>query len=589
MSELTALPNDGSRALPVTVARPANSFQPALEQVARFMNQPAVLKSIPWLVMLGLVGAAVLIWSIVGQPAGRPLFQGLSDSDRAAVAQALDGSQIKYEIDRNTGAISVSDQDFYKAKMLLAQEGLPKAAPSGEEMLNAMPMGASRAVEGERLRGARETDLARTIEEIDAVQQARVHLAVPQPSVFLRDSAKPSASVMLKLYSGRQLSEQQVQSIVHLVASSVPGMSPEDVSVVDQAGRLLSSAGNDPAARATNAQVQLQQKIEQRYIEALNKLLTPMLGGDNFTAEVHADLNFAEVQSTRESFPKDTAVVREEEGSWTADGAAGAAAGGIPGALSNQAPPAAQVAAQPNGVMAPPIPGAPGQTAAGAVGKTSENYNRAYQLDREVSVTRNPIGDVRRLSVAVAIKEDVKAKLKPADLAKIQRLIEGAVGYDQTRGDIVAVSVQKFASVEPAPEPPFYEQPMVATGGRYIGILLLAALLIFGIGRPLLARRPMPATSASMGGGAGQANGMGALAADADRNALGTQIASAIAEQARLDPKVPVTLDMIEATPGYAERAQLIRNFVRQDPARAALVVRDLIRSDMPGGEDANG
>lgn len=581
MSELTALPNDGSRALPVTVTRPTSSFQPALEQVTQFMNQPAVLKSIPWLVMLGLVGAAALIWSIVGAPAGRPLFQGLNDADRAAVAQALGNSQIKYEIDRQTGAITVRDEDFYKAKMLLAQAGLPKSAPSGDEMLNALPMGASRAVEGERLRGARETDLARTIEAIDAVAQARVHMAVPQPSVFLRDSVKPSASVMLKLYSGRQLSESQVQAIVNLVASSVPGMSPENVSVVDQSGRLLSSAGNDPAARASNAQVQLQNKIESRYIEALTKLLTPILGVDGFTAEVHADLNFAEVQSTRESYPKETAVVRQEEGSWTADANAnGANAGGIPGALANQAPPAAQVAAQPGGVMDPQIPGAPGQIAGGTASKTSENYNRAYQLDREISVTRNPVGNVSRISVAVAIREDAKAKLKPAELAKIQRLIEGAVGYDQARGDVVAVSLQKFAEIEPAAEPPFYEQPMVATVGRNVGMLVLAALLIFGIGRPLLARRPAPTTAT-----AGGVEGASAL----ERAAISSQIASAIAEQARIDPKTPVTLDMIQATPGYAERAQLIRNFVRQDPARAALVVRDLIRSDMPGTEDANG
>lgn len=575
MSELTALPNEAPRALPVTVARPAASFQPVIEQVARFANQPAVLKSIPWLVMLGLVGAAALIWSVIGADAGRPLYQGLDDADRAAVAQALDGAQVKYNIDSNSGAITVSDADFYKAKMLLAQEGLPKSAPTGDQMIESLPMGASRAVEGERLRSAREMDLARTIEAIDAVASARVHLAVQQPSVFLRESAKPSASVMLKLYQGRQLSDAQVQAIVHLVSSSVPGMSPDDVSVVDQAGRLLSSAGTDPESRATNAQVQLQGKVENRYIEALNKLLTPILGADNFTAEVHADLNFAEVQSTRESFPKDTAVVRQEEGSWTADGAAGgAASGGIPGALSNQAPPAAQVAAAPNGTLTPQIPGAPGQTAAGGANKTSENYNRAYQLDREVSVTRNPVGDIRRISVAVAIREDAKKKLKPAELAQIQNLIKGAVGFDQARGDQVAVSVQKFVPVEAAEEPPFYEAPMVITIGRNLGILALAALLIFGIGRPLLARRPVPAAGAN-------------AAAPAERAAISNEIASAIAEQARLNPQTPVTLDMIEATPGYAERAQLIRNFVRQDPARAALVVRDLIRSDMP--EAANG
>lgn len=574
MSEATLLSAETSRALPVTVARPPASFAPFMEQVARFTSQPAVLKSVPWLIMLGLFGLAWVLWGAFGDPANKPLYPGMQDSDKAAVAQALDSGNIKYAIDRNTGEIAVSDADFYRARMLLAQQGLPKSAPNGDAVMSSIPMGASRAVEGERLRAAQESDLSRTIEQIDSVAQARVHLAVEQPSVFLRESSKPSASVMLRLYAGRRLSDSQVQAIVHLVGSSVAGLSPDDVSVVDQTGRLLSNTGGDATSRATNAQVQLQNKVEQRLIDAINTLLTPIVGAENFTAEVHTDLNFAEVQSTRESFPKDTAVVTQEEGAWSADGnGAGGAAGGVPGTLSNQAPPAAQVAAAPNGAITPTIPGAPqGQTAqAGATNKTSENYNRQYTTDRQVSVTKEPVGSIKRLSVAVAIKQG-GAKLKPADQAQIENLIKGAVGFDQARGDVVAVSVQKFAAV-PAPEdPPFYEAPWLATLGKNIGMLVLAGLLIFGIGKPLLAKRPTPAAASA-----------------AQRARIGNEIAQALAQQPHVNPGGPITLDMIEATPGYSNRAELIRNFVRQDPARAALVVRDLIRSDMPGGEEKNG
>lgn len=545
-----------------------------LEQIARFTSQPAVLKSIPWLIMLGLFGVAWILWGAFGDPANKPLYPGMQDGDKAAVAQALDSSGIKYSVDRNTGDIAVTDADFYRARMLLAQQGLPKSAPSGDDVMSSIPMGASRAVEGERLRAAQESDLARTIEQIDAVGQARVHLAVEQPSVFLRESNKSTASVMLRLYSGRRLSDSQVQGIIHLVASSVAGLSPDDVSVVDQSGRLLSNTGVDAASRTTNAQVQLQAKVEQQLSDSINALLTPLVGGENFTAQVHADLNFAEVQSTRESFPKDTAVVQREEGAWTADQAGvGGAAGGIPGTLSNQVPPAAQVAAAPGGAVTPTIPGAPqGQTAqAGANGKTSENYNREYQLDRQVSVTKEPVGTIKRLSVAVAIKQG-GAKLKASDQAQIENLIKGAVGFDQTRGDVVAVSVQKFAAVAEAEDPPFYEAPWLATLGKNAGMLILAAILIFGIGKPLLAKRP---TSASV--------------QSANRAKIGNEIAQALNEQQRAAPGGQVTLDMIEATPGYSNRAELIRNFVRQDPARAALVVRDLIRSDMPGGDSQNG
>lgn len=574
MSDATLLSAEPSRALPVTVARPTASFAPFMEQVARFTSQPAVLKSVPWLIMLGLFGLAWILWGTFGDPANKPLYPGMQDSDKAAVAQALDGGNIKYAIDRNTGEIAVSDADFYRARMLLAQQGLPKSAPDGDAVMSSIPMGASRAVEGEHLRAAQESDLSRTIEQIDSVAQARVHLAVEQPSVFLRESSKPSASVMLRLYAGRRLSDSQVQAIVHLVGSSVAGLSPDDVSVVDQTGRLLSNTGGDATSRATNAQVQLQNKVEQRLIDAITTLLTPIVGADNFTAEVHTDLNFAEVQSTRESFPKDTAVVTQEEGAWSADGnGAGGTAGGVPGTLSNQPPPAAQVAAAPNGAITPTIPGAPqGQTAqAAASNKTSENYNRQYTTDRQVSVTREPVGSIKRLSVAVAIKQG-GAKLKPADQAQIENLIKGAVGFDQARGDVVAVSVQKFAPVPEPEDPPFYEAPWLATLGKNIGMLVLAALLIFGIGKPLLAKRPTSAAASA-----------------ARRASIGNEIAQALAQQPQINLGGPITLDMIEATPGYSNRAELIRNFVRQDPARAALVVRDLIRSDMPGGEEKNG
>jgi flagellar M-ring protein FliF len=545
-----------------------------LEQVARFTSQPAVLKSIPWLIMLGLFGVAWMLWGAFGDPANKPLYPGMQDGDKAAVAQALDSSGVKYSVDRNTGDIAVTDADFYRARMLLAQQGLPKSAPSGDDVMSSIPMGASRAVEGERLRSAQESDLARTIEQIDSVAQARVHLAVEQPSVFLRETNKSSASVMLRLYSGRRLSDTQVQAIVHLVASSVSGLSPDDVSLVDQSGRLLSNTGGDAATRATNAQVQLQTKVEGQLSDSINALLTPLVGSENFTAQVHADLNFAEIQSTRESFPKDTAVVQREEGAWTADQAgAGGGAGGVPGTLSNQAPPAAQVSAAPGGAITPTIPGAPqGQTAqTGANGKTSENYNREYQLDRQVSITKEPVGTIKRLSVAVAIKQG-GAKLKASDQAQIENLIKGAVGFDAQRGDVVAVSVQKFAPVPETENPPFYEAPWLATLGKNAGMLILAAILIFGIGKPLLAKRPTPASVNT-----------------ANRARIGNEIAQALSEQQRAHPGGAVTLDMIEATPGYSNRAELIRNFVRQDPARAALVVRDLIRSDMPGGEEKNG
>ncbi|KRB86678.1 flagellar M-ring protein FliF [Sphingomonas sp. Root710] len=549
-----------------------------LERVKGFTAQPAVQRSLPMIGLVGLLGGAALLWSTMSGAPQRDLFAGMGDADKAAVADALKAANIPYEVDRGTGALTVPETSFYQAKMLLAQQGLPKAAPDGDALISSLPLGASRAVEGEKLRTAREMDLARTIEAIDAVDTAKVHVAAETPSVFLRDDAKPQASVMLRLRAGRTLADSQVQAIVHLVASSVANMSPDDVSVVDQAGRLLSASGNDPMSAASTRQVDIQNKIEQRYLDALNKILTPIVGPGNFTAEVHADVDFTETQATRESFPKDTAVVRSEQGAWTGDkNGAGGEASGIPGALSNQPPAASQVTAAPQQTVNAPA----GTTAAANAGKTSENYNRTYELGREVSVTHNPIGTVKRLSVAVALREGSR-KFSRAELASIETLVRGAIGADQARGDVVALSARSFAVAEEAEvKPNWWEAPWVSTLARNLSALLVVALLVFGVAKPLLKRRAAYAEEKKAALEAALASG-GRVPASTNP-AIRNEIASALAQQALHDPNKPVTLDMIEATPGYANRAELIRNFVKQDPDRAALVVRDLIRADMPG------
>ncbi len=563
---------------PALTASPAGAGTGAvLERIKDFTGQPAVQRSLPMVGLIGLLGGAALLWSTMSGAPQRDLFAGMGDADKAAVAEALKTANIPYQIDRGTGALTVPETSFYQAKMLLAQQGLPKSAPDGDALISSLPLGASRAVEGEKLRTAREMDLARTIEAIDAVESAKVHVAAEQPSVFLRDEAKPQASVMLRLRAGRALSDSQVQAIVHLVASSVPNLSPDGVSIVDQAGRLLSASGSDPMSQASTRQVDIQGKIEQRYLDALTKILTPIVGPGNFTAEVHADVDFTETQATRESYPKDTAVVRQEQGSWTGDKKDGEATG-IPGALSNQPPAASQVTAAPNQTVAAP---AAGTTDAANAGKTSENYNRTYELGREVSVTRAPIGTVKRLSVAVALREGSR-KFSRAELASIETLVRGAIGADQARGDVVALSARSFAVAEEAEaKPNWWDAPWVSTLARNLSALLVVALLVFGVAKPLLKRRAAYLEEKKAA--------LDAMVASGGRLPQGTnptiraEIASEMAQQALIDPNKPVTLDMIEATPGYANRAELIRNFVRQDPDRAALVVRDLIRADMPG------
>ena len=562
MSDLVTLPPEPSA--PRTIQPRGADWSPSgiLSQVRQFTGQPAFVKAMPAIAVASLIGMSALAWSAFSQPPQRDLFAGLADGDKAVVADALRGAGVNYTLDNKTGALSVSENDYHQARMLLASQGLPKGAPDSESMIANMPMGASRAVEDQRLRAAREADLARTIEEMDAVKSARVHLAVEQPSVFLRDRSAPAASVMLQLQNGRSLSDGQVHAMAYLVASSVPGLSPEGVSVVDQSGRLLSRNG-DGSSAASDRQIDIQQRMEKRYVESLSALLTPIVGAGNFTTEVHADVDFAEVQATRESYPQDATAVREERGAWTKDGEP-VGASGIPGAISNQAPTASQVQAAPNAAMT--LPAATGAPVAPTPARTTENYNRTFELGREISVTKQPVGTVKRLSVAVALRDPATGKARTkAEIASIDALVKGAVGFDQARGDQIAISSRKFAEVSEEALP-WYQQDWIGMVVRNVTALLVVILLVFGIGRPMLKRRAAAAQTPGE--------------AKASKAALGGEIASALADRARGDRDSEVTIDMIEAAPGYTARADLIRNFVRQDPARAALVVRDLIQAD---------
>jgi len=535
---------------------------------AGLLSQPAVQRSLPMVGLLGVVALAALAWLALREPPQRDLFRGLPDADQAAVAEALTKSGIAYGFDKKSGAITVSEDDYFNAKMKLAADGLPRSAPDGDALIDAMPMGASRAVEGEKLRAARELDLARTIEAIDSVQSARVHLAVQPPSIFLRERSRPTASVMLQLANGRSLSDGQVDAIVHLVASSVPDMTPDVVSVVDQNGRLLSNTTGDGAA--TDRQIEIQSRIEDRYRQAITALLTPVVGAGKFSTEVHAEVNFAERQATRETYPQEESRLRSETGTWNSDAApgAGAAPGGIPGALQPAPPP------NPAGAGAPPptmdalaqqqqAPAAPGMPPF----KTAETFNRNFELGREVSVVRDAVGTVKRLSIAVALDNGADGKPRtPQEIAALEALVKGAIGFDQMRGDVVALSSRKFVDAAASDVvTPWYEASWVPLVARNVSALLVTLLLLIGIGRPLLKR--WSAVKARQDD----------AQAEIDQQ-LGTQIQAELGRSAAHDPAQPVTLDMISSTHDYTDRAALIRNFVKQDPDRAALVVRDLLK-----------
>lgn len=506
-----------------------------LGRVRDMLDQPAVRRSMPMLGTVGAVGLAALAWWSFQSPPQRSLFDGLAEADKAAVVDALQTAGINYQLSSETGAVQVGEDDLHRARMLLAGQGLPKAAPAGDALLSNIPMGASRALEDQGLRAAREADLARTIEAIDAVKTARLHLAQAEAGPFVRDNRPPAASVMLTMQPGRVLSPAQVRAIRQLVASSVTGLSADAVSVVDQSGELMSARADE----AANPNLQLQLDTEERLRSALATLLTPIVGRDSFSAEVHADIDVSESQSTRESYPQNDRALRSEQGNKSI-GPASTQAGGIPGALANQPPPPSQLTATP-----------PGQPAAGGPSaETNETFARSFDVGREISVTHQPHGRLRRVSVAVAIRDLPGGKQRSApEMAKLEALVKGAIGADPARGDLVVVTSRPFVEVT-REDVALWDRPWFMPLARQLGALFAALLAFLFLGRPLIKalRRRAEAPAQDTAGGANPAT-----------------------------VPAPVTLGMIAGAPSYEQRAGLVRDFVRQDPAKASAVVKQMV------------
>ncbi|GAA4215362.1 flagellar basal-body MS-ring/collar protein FliF [Sphingomonas endophytica] len=568
---------------PVPVTLVPEKFANPLRQIQGVMAQPAVRRAGPMALMVGLIGAAGLAWSALSTPPQKTLFSGLPDSDKAAVTTALSAANIPSHIDDSAGTLTVNEEDFSKARLLLAGQGLPKAAPGGYAILDELPMGVSRAVEGERLRQARETELARSIQEIDAVAEARVHLAMPEASVFVRDNAAPSASVVVKLQGGRSLSDAQVQSIVNLVASSVPGLKPDAVTVVDQMGGLLTKSGDGPDS-ANDKRIEFQRRVEDKYRQQLIQLLTPLVGAGNFTAEVQADVNLDETSATRESYDKEGRL-RAETGNWTGNMASGQAPGGIPGALSNTPPPASQLSTpqpatgNPGTPAAPPTAGGPAPDPA----KQTDAFQRAYDLNKEVSVTRAAPGNIKRLSVAVLLRDPEKTKRTAMEIQQINDLVKSAVGFDQARNDNVTVISRKFAdaSADAGAAPKWYDNALVPMLARNLTALVIALLvLLLGvrpIAKALMKKREDATPAKDAAALADGAKGEGAALTDGSGEG-GSAGIGPDGEQIAVQP--PVSLDQIETSQSYEERIDAVRGFTRDNPARAALAVRDMLGAD---------
>ncbi len=476
---------------------------------AEKFSLPSLLQSSTARMALMAGGAASIVALMAGiwfwgqQPEYRVLFANYADRDGGSIVAALQQMNVPYQIADGGGAILVPEKQVHEVRLKLASQGLPKGGGVGFELMENQKLGTSQFLEQVNFQRALEGELARTIQSLANVQSARVHLALPKASVFLRDQQKPTASVMLNLHPGRALEPQQASAIVHLVASSVPELPVAGVTVVDQNGNLLSENSKPKSANQLDpSQLKYVDEIQQAIARRIESILTPIVGRENVRAEVSADIDFSTSEQAAESYkpnqtPEATTIRSQHQSESQSSGAANA--GGVPGALSNTPP---QPASAP--VTNPP----PAAASAPSPTSTQKDSTVSYEVDKTLRVTQQPMGGVKRLSVAVVVNhrtepdkqgKPVKRALTDAEKAAITDLAKEAMGFDKDRGDSLNVVNSAFVSPAPdaVPELPLWKDPdtiaLAKEAGRYLLIAAALAFLYFRQLKPLLNRLRDPA------------------------------------------------------------------------------------------------
>jgi flagellar M-ring protein FliF len=489
----------GASLTETTMAAAAEDLQPSPTGPQAFLQT-----SFGRNIVLG-VGAAIVVavmvavWMWSQQPEYRVLFANFTDRDGGAITASLDQMGVKYKFSEGGSAILVPANQVHDVRLKLAAQGLPKGGNVGFELMENQKLGVSQFLEQVNYQRSLEGELARSIQSLAAVSAARVHLALPKPSVFVREQQKPTASVLLNLQTGRTIDAAQVSAIVHLVASSVPDLPPSNVTVVDQAGNLLSDTSKPAGGKNLDPnQLKYVTQIQAGIVKQVESLIVPLVGQGNVRAEATADVDFAQVDTAAEMYkpnsPPAASAIRSQQSSEAAT--PGAAAGGVPGALSNQP---LGTATAPITAGAAAAPGAPP-----AAGPSRKDSTTNYEVDKTVRYEQKPMGGIKRLSVGVVVnyrrivdpktgKVTIKA-LSAAEVAQINDLVKEAMGFSKERGDTLNVTNAPFDGVDkPADAPeatPWWRDPEIQLMARDIGKYLLAAIVLlflyFRVLRPMM-------------------------------------------------------------------------------------------------------
>ena len=545
----------------------------SISNVRKMTSDPAVQKSVPLIFGVIVAFVGLIVFFTMQKADMTTLFASLPENEKSAVIQTLKQNGVNVSLNPSTGEVIVPLEDYHNSRMLLAAEGLPSSVPDGYDNLSDMPMGTSRSVEAIRIKQSLEAELSRSINFISGISSARVHLAIPEKTVFAREIALPSASVFVKLSNGRSLGRQQIQSIVHLVASSVPNLPSENITVVDQFGELLSKPSGDAAGTASNEQMSQTMRLGEIYKSRVISLLTPIVGAGNLKAEINVDMNFTKSEITEESVDPKGNALRSEQTSL--DESAKPEARGIPGALSN-APP-----------LAPDLnKEAPeGKGAGKNLQQRSQTSVKNYEVSRKVETTTAQYGVIKKIKAAVITREKkvltaegtyTFETLSKEKLLEIKSLVQEALGFDEARGDSVTVTSSPFVDMLEADIEPWYENNSIKEMLQQFATILILAIVIFGALHPLLKRVMVPA---------GFSSGVGSMAGDeidADDEKIEVQEGESLEDiKAKLKPKKSaISAEMLDTANTYDDKVAVIRMIVGDEAGRVSSVFKGMMGND---------
>ena len=567
----------------------------ALAKVRETMEQPGFRRAFPTLLASLTAVAAVILYISMQKPEMTTLYSSVSETEKSKIIDSLQNMGIEIQLDPATGELMVPTNVYHQARISLAAQGLPEYSGGGFGSLENMPLGISRSVEGLKLRQAQEAELGKSITEISSIQSARVHLALPEKSVFVRDQTPPTASVFVSLKNGRKIDKTQVLAITNLVSSSVPAMSPSNVSIIDQFGNLLSNSPDDPDQALADSQLEYRMRLENIYRNRIKSLVTPIVGSGNINAQVNIEIDFTRKEISQEIVDPDTIATLSEQNSLNVTAKKDAV--GIPGAIANEPPQEATVNQEQNQAGLAAQVGTGNQVEEEKFETKSSTNLKNYEVSKTYETVKNSSNLITRIDAALLIRdrtvispdtgEEISEPVSAEVITQVENLVKSALGIKPERGDSLTVTSQPFVEEFQGFVTKWYEGVWFRSIVEKTLLVLLIGVVALGVVRPMLNKILVPTASTnSVVELYAEAETMAAVAAKraTETEAVEVDEGESLDEiKAKLKPKKKggISADMLDTANTYDDKVALVRIIVTDEAGRVANVFKQLMREDL--------